>query len=861
MPNIYGNTDIIGDLLVTGSFSVLGTASVINTENLLVSDPIIALGVTQTGLPILDEGIMFVRGTGLTQALIWDESEGVFAFIGTNDQSTVIGDVNINNYSGLRVGNFQTETIRITQDAQAGYFLVSDALGNGSWTASSGGGTAGTSGSSGSSGTSGVSGSSGTSGVSGSSGTSGISFNWLGTWSILSTYNINDVVEYNGSSFISILGSNFGNAPTNPMAWNLMAQIGASGTSGVSGSSGTSGISGSSGTSGLLSLTGTTNNGLITLNTTAPNATVESNLTFDGGLLSVYGDLVVTGSFTVSGTSSVINTTNLLVQDPIILLAATQSGVPTLDSGVFINRGIGATQALIWDESDDTFALISTDDSNSVIGNVSIGTYSSLRVGGLTTSSFKLTTGPSNGYILTSDSFGNGSWQPSGTTPSLSEVLSVGNSTGGNIIIVPSPSYIGFTSSLYTMRIFPTTLTANWSIIMPDKGGTMALISDLQTGLTGGGTLNYLSKWSATKGLTDSIIYDDGSRIAIGTTSTNSDAIFQINNTLRGKRNLFINDTANNVSSTSSNSFGVYTQMTNTGTSSTGYQSIITGAAINNYGLSNTISNATFSYGVYNSISSSPNAYGVYNQLSSTGLNYGLYNSSSTAATNYGVYNLFLSNSGTKYGLYNFFNETGSPTYTTTVYGVYSHIFGGQNTYGQYILISPGLGNSNNRGSFTQISTTGSNWGSIIDISGSGNATGSNIRLSGTGSNNTGIYLDIGSASNNYGIIVNRGYSIFNESGEDNDFRIEGLTNSNLFFVDASNDNIGVGTSTPSPSSILHLSSTTQGFLPPVMTGAQAEAINNLTEGLLVYANNGNGVTITSTGWWGYNGSTWSKLN
>lgn len=55
--------------------------------------------------------------------------------------------------------------------------------------------------------------------------------------------------------------------------------------------------------------------------------------------------------------------------------------------------------------------------------------------------------------------------------------------------------------------------------------------------------------------------------------------------------------------------------------------------------------------------------------------------------------------------------------------------------------------------------------------------------------------------------------------------------------------------------------STTQGFLPPRMTGAQAEAISSPAEGLMVYATNGNGTTITSKGWWGYNGTTWEKLN
>jgi len=62
-------------------------------------------------------------------------------------------------------------------------------------------------------------------------------------------------------------------------------------------------------------------------------------------------------------------------------------------------------------------------------------------------------------------------------------------------------------------------------------------------------------------------------------------------------------------------------------------------------------------------------------------------------------------------------------------------------------------------------------------------------------------------------------------------------------------------------SSILELSSTTKGFLPPRMTAAQAEAISTPAEGLMVYATTGTGVTITSKGWWGYDGAAWVKLN
>ena len=82
----------------------------------------------------------------------------------------------------------------------------------------------------------------------------------------------------------------------------------------------------------------------------------------------------------------------------------------------------------------------------------------------------------------------------------------------------------------------------------------------------------------------------------------------------------------------------------------------------------------------------------------------------------------------------------------------------------------------------------------------------------------------------------------------------------NVFFDNNVSLIAGSGNSSADPSAILELYSEEKGFLPPRMTGLQAEAIANPATGLMVYAY-GNGVTITSDGWWGYNGTTWVKLN
>jgi len=81
-----------------------------------------------------------------------------------------------------------------------------------------------------------------------------------------------------------------------------------------------------------------------------------------------------------------------------------------------------------------------------------------------------------------------------------------------------------------------------------------------------------------------------------------------------------------------------------------------------------------------------------------------------------------------------------------------------------------------------------------------------------------------------------------------------------ILYVSHGNTNVGIGVPTTNASAKLDVASTTQGFLPPRMTATQASAIASPAQGLLLFVSDTNG-TFTSVGWWGYNGSTWEKLN
>jgi hypothetical protein len=52
--------------------------------------------------------------------------------------------------------------------------------------------------------------------------------------------------------------------------------------------------------------------------------------------------------------------------------------------------------------------------------------------------------------------------------------------------------------------------------------------------LTGSGNVNYVPKWNGSTSLTDSLLFDNGSGLGLGTASINASALFQMDSTTRG---------------------------------------------------------------------------------------------------------------------------------------------------------------------------------------------------------------------------------------------------------------------------------------------------------------------------------------
>ena len=104
-------------------------------------------------------------------------------------------------------------------------------------------GPAGPAGPMGPSGPQGPQGPQGATGPAGPAGPQGLT--WQNVWNNSATYNQNDAVSYNGSSYISLIANNAGNQPdSSPSAWSLLASVGSQGPTGATGATGATGLQG-----------------------------------------------------------------------------------------------------------------------------------------------------------------------------------------------------------------------------------------------------------------------------------------------------------------------------------------------------------------------------------------------------------------------------------------------------------------------------------------------------------------------------------------------------------------------------------------------------------------------------------------
>jgi filamentous hemagglutinin len=166
----------------------------------------------------------------------------------------------------------------------------------------------------------------------------------------------------------------------------------------------------------------------------------------------VYGsDLTVTGNLTVNGQTTTIDTVSVVIEDPILYLAANQTGAPSLDIGFIGERGTSQNITFVWDESAGEFVTGFTNDTTTN-STVTIASYADFHTNNANIGGNIVINGTTSfvGNIISPVNItGNFS---AGNISTPGQISAVGNISGGNVNAV---------ANVETANLRVTSMTAN----------------------------------------------------------------------------------------------------------------------------------------------------------------------------------------------------------------------------------------------------------------------------------------------------------------------------------------------------------------------------------------------------------------
>ena len=112
-----------------------------------------------------------------------------------------------------------------------------------------------------------------------------------------------------------------------------------------------------------------------------------SDVTFND--IQADGNLIITGNLTVNGTTTTVNSNTVNIGDNIIVLNSDETGTPSQDAGIEIERGTSSNVTLIWDESATRWSFGSNDvEAQGFIGNLTGTASDSSSLGGVSAANY-----------------------------------------------------------------------------------------------------------------------------------------------------------------------------------------------------------------------------------------------------------------------------------------------------------------------------------------------------------------------------------------------------------------------------------------------------------------------------------------
>jgi hypothetical protein len=95
-------------------------------------------------------------------------------------------------------------------------------------------------------------------------------------------------------------------------------------------------------------------------NVTFNNVSVDGTLTSDditSTNISVAGNATITGNLTVEGTTTTVDSTTVAIGDNIMVLNKDETGTPSANAGIEVERGTATNVSLLWNETNDNWTV------------------------------------------------------------------------------------------------------------------------------------------------------------------------------------------------------------------------------------------------------------------------------------------------------------------------------------------------------------------------------------------------------------------------------------------------------------------------------------------------------------------------